>query len=151
MNSMEKSAFVSRARRLAGECIRMKLEGVGVFSGLKVNEMAAAYDGIGPEWKWGVISKVIDDMDPVFEPAAFVQDIQYHVLPDRSAKCFHQCNREFYANCLRCVKEYVPWWRPLRRLRLRRSARKLFEASEEHGLESWSSRGRATPVGGWRE
>lgn len=151
MNEFEKNAFVAKARELASKCLAMKLEGMEVFHGLKVNEMAAAYDGIGPEWKWNVIAAVLRHMDAVFEPAAFVQDIQYHVLNDRSEERFHRCNREFYRNCLKCISAEVGWWHPLRRWRLRRSAGVLFRASEDHGMDSWRNRGRATPAGGWRE
>ena len=137
----ERKWFMQKARRLACFCYDNNFLGVECLYGLKMGRLAAFYNGIGPDWKWSVIVRIVEHLDLIFEPAAFIQDIQYRIAENRSASNFHKVNREFYENCLRCIELGTEWWRFFRRMRLRKSARVLYEESERHGMESWLKNG----------
>ena len=129
--------LVQKARRLAGFCRDNGFAGWECLLGMKVSHLAEIYNGIGPDWDWSVISDILSHIDPIFEPAAFIQDIQYKVAKDRSDENFHRINNEFHENCLKCVELGCRWWQWLRRRRLIKSAWVLFNESEEHGMKSW--------------
>lgn len=129
--------FLNKAKALALFCHNNGLAGAECLLGLKIRKLVEFYDGIGPNWSHGVLAKIIRHIDPVFEPAGFLQDIQYHIYPDRREKGFHDVNRMFLENCNRCIDMKYGWWRFLTRRRMRKSAKALFDACEEHGWSSW--------------
>lgn len=137
--SHEHRWLVQKAKRLAAFCRDHRFIGWECMLGMKLSKLSAFYNGIGPDWDWNVIENIVKHIDPIFEPAAFVQDIQYRVAPDRSEGRFHQVNYEFYQNCLKCIELGNKWWQMLRKHRLRRSAKVLFDASEEYGFSNWQS------------
>lgn len=137
----ERTLFARKAKRLAIYCQNNRLDGLECLYGMKMSRLASIYDGIGPNWSWGVIARIVEHIDPIFEPAAFIQDVQYRVCPDRSEESFHAVNRQFYDNCVKCVTSGTKWWQWLRRRRLLKSAKILFVESEMNGYESWHGRG----------
>ena len=141
-NMDEHRLFVDKARKLANYCVEHGFEGTEVLRGMKVSQLAGMYDGIGPNWSWHVLASIIDHVSYEFEPAAFLLDVQYKAEFDRSIDMFHLCNHQFYQNCVKCVKMNYGWWNP-KRYSLVRSAKVLYDACEEHGIESWNSKGEA--------
>ena len=132
--------LVDKARALGTFCVEHGFEGISVLAGMKVGYLTTIYDGIGPNWSFSVVAEIIDHISLDFEPAGFLLDVQYRTLDDRSEEAFHRCNLQFYHNCVKCAKAKHGWW-SLARYRLIRSAKVLYEACEEHGLESWNRRG----------
>lgn len=137
--SQEHKWFVQKAKRLAIFCHGHNFAGWQCLQGLKMRDLAIFYDGIGPDWDWSVVAKIAQHIDVIFEPAAFIQDIQYRVAEDRSEQNFHKVNYEFYQNCLKCIELKTRWWHFVKRHNLKKSAKILFEESEAHGIESWKA------------
>lgn len=137
----ERKLFADKAKRLAIYCYEHRLDGRECLQGVKVGMLHTFYNGIGPDFEWSVIVRIVDHMDLVFEPAAFIQDVQYHVAEDRSEENFHKVNRQFYDNCIKCAVHATSWWQLLKRHRLFKSAKVLFEECEKHGIDSWNKRG----------
>ena len=136
------SGLIAKARKLATYCVSHRFDGIQILKGMKLSQLSAMYDGIGPDWSGRVIAGIIEHIHDEFEPAAFLLDVQYRIESDRSDAAFHRCNHQFYDNCVRCAKASYGWWRP-KRYRLIRSAKVLLDACEEHGMECWRNRGEA--------
>lgn len=138
----ENSLLVDKARRLANFCYENRFDGIDVLMGVKISQMARIYDGIGPDFEASVVLKILGHINPLFEPAGFLQDIAYRLETDRSRENFHRVNLDFWHNCIRCVKLKYSFLNPKRYYLIWISARKLWGASDEYGWNTWLSRGK---------
>ena len=134
-------AFMERARRLSDICKKNGFAGVRRLYAMNLEKACALYDGVGPNWDYSVISKIVGHIKEIFAPAAFLHDIAYKTSSDRSKASFDLVNRQFYENCLKCARLSYGWYDP-RRYFAYRSAKVLFKACEKYGADDWKSCGR---------
>ena len=126
----------TRAEELIRQC--EGLPGAAHLKHLVSVDAADYYNGIGPEWHPEVIVKVFKDIDPVFEPAAFLCDVLYAIYRDRSPRGFIRVNRYFYDGCRLLIERRYRWY-DIRRYLCYGKAKRLWRAFVEHGQDSWDS------------
>ena len=97
------SVTVAEAAELYGQCKMWELKGVEELKHLSLDQMAAGYNGIGADWMPEALVKKITKYFSVFEPAAFIHDMEYAYDDDRSRDAFKNANRRFLVNCLACL------------------------------------------------
>lgn len=134
----EEALMLEKARRLANFCHNNNFAGSDVLKGMKVSEMRAIYNGIGPNFSADVILKIGRHINPLFEPAGFLLDLAYWREVDRSPENFHKVNRQFYENCKKCVTLKYGFLNP-KRYCLFHSAKVLWKKCECEGWENWKS------------
>ena len=113
------------------------LDGTDAAADCSYEEIAAAYNGIGPEWLPEKVRAKITAYLGVFEPAALIHDIRYQKA-DGSADRFHQANYELRDNCFRLAEYSFPWY-SWRRYAAYLAAIKMFEACENFGSVAYAS------------
>ena len=102
------------------------LEGVALLDRAPA-EIAAEYNGIGPEFLPDEIRDEVTRFLALFEPAALIHDLRYSAGNGR-CEDFEIANMEFHGNCLKLARAKYPWWRPLRRCAAESAALALFKA-----------------------
>ena len=113
------------------------LDGTDAVSDCSYEEIAAAYNGIGPEWLPEKVRAKITAYLGIFEAAALIHDIRYQKA-DGSADRFHQANYELRDNCFRLAEYSFPWY-SWRRYAAYLAAIKMFEACENFGSVAYAS------------
>ena len=109
MKSVEEiEALIARARE-AG------LNGLGILESFTLEEIQAAYNGIGPEWAGANARDWVTAHLDLFAPAALIHDLRY-TRSDGSVNMFDFANWEFLTNCRRLADHAYPWysWRRYR-------------------------------------
>lgn len=102
------------------------LEGAALLD-RDVDEIAAEYNGIGPEFLPDEIRDEVTRFLALFEPAALIHDLRYSA-GNGTREDFENANMEFHANCLTLARAKYAWWRPLRRCAAESAALALFKA-----------------------
>lgn len=98
--------------------------------------LAAAYNGIGPEFAGEAIRGKATEWFRIFEPAALIHDARNHVS-DGTHEAFDHANAEFRYNCLQLADRAHPWW-SWKRYRARFVAEALFDfVSSPAGWKAW--------------
>lgn len=98
--------------------------------------LAAAYNGIGPEFAGEAIRGKATSALAVFEPAALIHDARNHVS-DGTHEAFDHANAEFRYNCLQLADRAYPWW-SWKRYRARFAGEALFDfVSSPAGWKAW--------------
>lgn len=113
------------------------LEGFDFLSSYKYGEIAAAYNGIGPEWMPAELREKVSGHLDLFAPAALIHDMRYQVS-DGSRFGFNFANMEFHENCLKLADHAYPWWN-WRRYRARLVAHALYDfVRSQCGWVAWT-------------
>ena len=94
-------------------------------------EIAAEYNGIGPEFLPDEIRDEVTRFLALFEPAALIHDLRYSA-GSGTREDFEVANMEFHGNCLKLARAKYPWWRPLRRCAAESAALALFKAVDSY-------------------
>lgn len=117
--------------------IRMELDGWARLASMPIEELAAAYNGTGPEFLPQAIRAKLDDVCRPFLPAVMVHDVDF-TLSDGSVGSFKAANVRLLINCLKCANEAYPalsW----KRYALYAEAYALYRACERFGWIAWLS------------
>lgn len=94
---------------LVQRAVAADLDGLAFLSSYDYKEIAAAYNGIGPEWMPAELRKKVSDYLDLFAPAALIHDMRYQ-MSDGSRHGFDFANMEFGGNCVKLAEDAYPWW-----------------------------------------
>jgi hypothetical protein len=121
---------------LVKRAVLADLDGVEFIQDCSYAELAAAYNGIGPEWLPGALREKVTRYLALFEPAALGHDMRNY-MSDGSRKGFNYANMEFHENCLKLADHAYPWWN-WRRYRARLVAHALYDfVRGDGGWKAW--------------
>ena len=113
------------------------LDGLDFLSSYEYGEIAAAYNGIGPEWMPAALREKVSAYLDLFAPAALIHDMRYQVS-DGSRFNFNYANLEFYGNCVKLANDAYPWWN-WRRYGARVAAAALYDCvRSQGGWKAWT-------------
>lgn len=113
------------------------LDGLDFLSSYEYGEIAAAYNGIGPEWMPAELREKVSGYLDLFAPAALIHDMRYQVS-DGSRKGFNFANMEFWSNCVKLAEDAYPWWN-WRRYGARLAAAALYDCVRSQcGWVAWT-------------
>jgi len=113
------------------------LDGLDFARTFAVDEIAANFNGIGPEWLKPEIREKLTDWLSLFTPAALIHDLRY-TKSDGKRYGFNLANIEFHNNCLKLARWAYPWYRILRRWLAENAALALYKAvCSEGGWKAW--------------
>lgn len=120
---------------LREEVVRLRLTGWVSVINLKFDDLAAAYNGTGPEFLPDAIRAKLDDFARPFLPAVMVHDVDF-TYSDGTVGSFQAANRRLLINCIICVLDAHPWhsWR---RYALILEAYALYRACAKFGWIAW--------------
>ena len=110
-----------RVVRLRDEARLYGLLGVDVLDSMTEEQMAAAYNGIGPASFPPSIRQAIDGLLPTLRCVALIHDVRW-AYSDGSKEQFKASNDEFAKNGA-AVARAIYRWHPLRRTRLKSIAK----------------------------
>ncbi|MCR5414550.1 MAG: hypothetical protein K6F50_07485 [Kiritimatiellae bacterium] len=130
-------------RELRRLCEEYKLEGREILEKFTDGELAATYNGIGPEAFPDWLRKCIDALHPSLEPVAFIHDIEWS-QEDKSPFLFAESNERFKRNGCKVAKAKFGWWRP-RRYIVMNQARRFGNVCGIFGFSAWKSGKMKTP------
>lgn len=104
---------VETTKELVAEAVRLKLDGADRVAARPVEELAADFNGIGPEWFPEWVRQLLDDAYPFFLSSAMIHDDDYR-HGDGSVVGFLDANRRLGENCRKAVLEEFGWYNPRR-------------------------------------
>ena len=113
------------------------LEGLDFLSSFSYQELAAGYNGIGPEFLPAGLRGAVTDWLWIFEPPALIHDMRNEVA-DGTRAAFLCANDEFRRNCIKLADFNYGVFRP-RRYHARAIANILFDfvSSDNFGWRAW--------------
>lgn len=112
------------------------LDGLDFLASYDYGEIAAAYNGIGPEWMPADLREKVSGYLDLFAPAALIHDMRYQVS-DGSRFGFNFANMEFWGNCVKLAEDAYPWYN-WRRYRARLAAAALYDfVRSQGGWKAW--------------
>lgn len=98
-------------------------------------ELAAVYNGIGPEWLPCALREKLTKYLAIFAPACLIHDFHYWI-GDGTLKDFNYANNTLEANCRKCINAETKWYQLLRRAAGYYAAHLIAEACRRYG---WSA------------
>lgn len=102
------------------------LSGADFIAAFGNEELAAAYNGIGPACMSEKRRKELTKWLKLFEPACLIHDMRYE-CSDGSRMGFDAANVELKDNCIKLANYTYPWWN-WKRYRARFVARVMYAA-----------------------
>lgn len=129
------SGKVVEAAKLLQRCFELKLHGVDFIVQHNIQDLAKAYNGIGPEWMPKELRKAIDALSPELKPAAFIHDARF-TFSDGSREQFNVANDELEANGILIAKARFKWW-DIRRYTTKYKAKAYAELCRKFGWEAY--------------
>ena len=126
---------IATVTRLRAEVARLRLLGYRRVGALADADLAAAYNGTGPEFLPGAIRAKLDDFARPLLPAVMAHDVDY-TFSDGTVGSFRSANRRLFVNCLICALDAHPWhsWR---RYALILEAWAIYRACTHFGWIPW--------------
>ena len=106
-------ATIDEIRRLRKACEDMELENREILDKYTNEELAAIYNGIGPEAFPSWLRAALDALHPSLEPVALIHDTEWHES-DGERATFDASNDRFARNGCAVATESFGWWRPRR-------------------------------------
>ena len=116
------------------------LEGLDFLASFSYAELAAGYNGIGPEFLPAGLRGAVTDWLWIFEPPALIHDMRNEVA-DGTRAAFLYANDEFRRNCLKMAEKTYP--RMFRDFRARYRAKAVaqilydFVSADCFGWKAW--------------
>ena len=98
-------------------------------------ELAAVYNGIGPEWLPCALREKLTKYLAIFAPACLIHDFHYWI-GDGTLKDFTYANDTLEANCRKCINAETKWYQIFRRAAGYYAAHLMAEACRRYG---WSA------------
>ena len=134
------------ARRLRGLCETYGLEGCEILAKYTDEQLAAIYNGIGPEAFPQWLRAALDAVHPSLAPVAFIHDVEWHES-DGSIAAFDMSNARFRRNGCKVACAAFGWWRP-RRYKVMLDAVKFARVCQRFGWSAWRAPYEAREKGG---
>ena len=134
------------ARRLRELCEKYELENREILAKYTDEQLAAIYNGIGPEAFPEWLRATLDAMHPSLAPVAFIHDVEWHES-DGSASSFEASNARFRRNGIAVACAAFGWWRP-RRYKVMWDAVKFARVCQRFGWSAWRAPYEARQEGG---
>jgi hypothetical protein len=113
----------------------LKLTDAGWVACFSPEELAAVYNGIGPEWLPYALREKLTKYLAIFAPACLIHDFHYWI-GDGTLKDFNYANDILEANCRKCINAETKWYQLLRRSAGYYAAHLMAEACRRYG---WSA------------
>ena len=120
---------------LRAEVGRLRLLGRDLVLSLPLDDLAAAYNGTGPEFLPDAIRAKLDDACRPFLPAVMVHDVDF-TSSDGSVGSFRSANRRLLVNCILCSFDAHPWY-SWRRYALILEALAIYRSCSQFGWIPW--------------
>ena len=134
------------ALRLRTLCEKYGLENREILAKYTDEQLAAIYNGIGPEAFPEWLRATLDAMHPSLAPVAFIHDVEWHES-DGSASSFEASNARFRRNGIAVACAAFGWWRP-RRYKVMWDAVKFARVCQRFGWSAWRAPYEAREIGG---
>jgi len=136
-------------RQLKSLCDQYALDGREILATHTDEELAALYNGIGPESFPDWLRNVLDAVHPSLAPVALIHDIEWSAS-DGTAETFAASNERFKTNGYKIAKGLYAWWRP-RRYLVMNDARRFGNLCQHFGWAAWrapyeAAKSEATPA-----
>lgn len=120
---------------LIAEVNRLNLLGRETISEMSINDIAAAYNGTGPEFLPAPIRKRLDSVTLPFQPGVLVHDVDF-TNSDGTLASFRRANNRLLVNCVLCAIDATTWY-SWRRYALILEAYLLYRACVKFGWIAW--------------
>ena len=102
---------IEKIKELKAVCAECGLDDDGLLAKYTDEELAATYNGIGPEAFPAWLRSVIDALHPSLEPVALIHDVEWS-QEDKSTARFMASNARFKQNGYKVAKAKFAWWNP---------------------------------------
>lgn len=122
-------------RRLLCRALFYGLGGAVYVSRIPIGQLAAEYNGIGPEWFPDALRAAIDAICSDLCPAALIHDVRF-AHSDGSVEQFVAANDEFLANGRIIADKKYSWYDP-RRYVLRHRAKVFYRLCRDFGWTAY--------------
>ena len=116
---------------------------LGTLAGRQDADIAADYNGCGPEWVWDYVREKLTSFLALFEPAFLIHDSDY-ASSDGSTFDFSLANDRLEMNCLKLANYTYPWY-SWRRYRAHLAALEIASLCRRYG---WKAYCQARPAKG---
>ena len=139
-------ATVDEVKRLKELCEEYGLEGREILSRYTDEELAAIFNGIGPDAFPQWLRSALDALHPSLAPVAFIHDVEWHES-DGTEASFAESNARFRRNGCKVASAAFGWWRP-RRYLVMWDAVKFARICQRFGWSAWLAPSKAQEKGG---
>ena len=139
-------ADIDEVKRLKALCEKYELEGREILSKYTDDELAAIFNGIGPDAFPQWLHSALDALHPSLAPVAFIHDVEWHES-DGTETAFAESNARFRRNGCKVAAESFGWWRP-RRYKVMWDAVKFARICQRFGWSAWRAPYEARQKGG---
>ena len=137
---------VNEVQKLRALCEEYGLEDREILAKYTDEELAAIYNGIGPESFPQWLRAALDAVHPSLAPVAFIHDVEWHES-DGSETAFGASNARFRRNGCKVASAAFGWWRP-RRYKVMWDAVKFARVCQRFGWSAWRAPYEARGNGG---
>ena len=134
------------ARRLRELCEKYELDNCEILAKYTDEQLAAIYNGIGPEAFPQWLRAALDALHPSLAPVAFIHDVEWHES-DGTKESFSESNSRFRRNGCKVSSAAFGWWRP-RRYKVMWDAVKFARVCQRFGWSAWRAPYEAREKGG---
>ena len=138
-------ATVDEVKRLKELCEEYGLEGREILSKYTDEELAAIFNGIGPDAFPQWLRSALDALHPSLAPVAFIHDVEWHES-DGTEASFAESNARFRRNGCTVASAAFGWWRP-RRYLVMWDAVKFARICPRFGWSAWLAPSKAAQKG----
>ena len=139
-------ATVDEVKRLKELCEEYGLEGREILSKYTDEQLAALFNGIGPDAFPQWLRSALDALHPSLAPVAFIHDVEWHES-DGTEASFAESNDRFRRNGCTVASAAFGWWRP-RRYLVMWDAVKFARICQRFGWSAWLAPSKAAQKGG---
>ena len=134
-------ATVDEVKRLKELCEEYGLEGRDILAKYTDEELAAIFNGIGPDAFPQWLRSALDALHPSLAPVAFIHDVEWHES-DGTETAFAESNARFRRNGCKVASAAFGWWRP-RRYLVMWDAVKFARICQRFGWSAWLAPSKA--------
>ena len=134
-------ADIDEVKRLKALCDEYGLEGREILSKYTDDELAAIFNGIGPDAFPQWLRSALDALHPSLAPVAFIHDVEWHES-DGTETAFAESNARFRRNGCKVASAAFGWWRP-RRYLVMWDAVKFARICQRFGWSAWLAPSKA--------
>ena len=132
------------ALRMLNLCRHYKLSGTDLAEGFTAAQLAAMFNGIGPESWPQVLRDALDNLAADLLPTAFIHDIRF-ATGDGTREDFERANKELRENGEKIAAAKYVWYDP-RRYITRRRARTFANLCQCFGWGAYQQACRASAL-----
>ena len=125
---------IKELKQFAAEC---GLENREILDRYKNAELAAIFNGIGPDVFPDWLRNAITALHPSLAVVAFIHDVEWHES-DQSREKFAESNERFKTNGYAVAKHQFGWYNP-RRYIVMNQARRFGNICQTFGWSAWCS------------